>query len=162
MNSQEEWNEIIQEEVENMVCRLRERGIDADRFEVTVKGQRAEPIDNPDIVSVEGNDIEAILRDIQQKGKSKEKYIVCEKCGERILESQIKTYKNEKICNDCYSKIQPEQNIIQNLLNKGTITTSQELVLLLQLLLYAMQSQGKKGNTKKKKEKKDNENEKKD
>ena len=36
----EKWNDIITEEVENMVCRLRDRGVNADKFIIEVKGQK--------------------------------------------------------------------------------------------------------------------------
>ncbi len=159
MDNKDEWNEIVQEEIENMVCRLRERGIDADRFEVTVKGQRVEPMDNSDIDFTESDDIESILKNLQKKGKSKEKYVACEKCGERILESKIKTYKNEKICDDCYNQIQSKKSSIEDLLGGEIITTNEGFALFLQSLLDIAQSQANKNDITKRNKKGDNENE---
>ncbi len=169
MENNEEWNSIIQEEVENMVCRLRERGIDADRFEITVKGQRAETVDDTDdcdeydTESIGQDDIEAILRDIQNRNKNlKEKYIPCSKCGERILESKIKTYESEKLCDSCYNKVQSKKSNAKEFFNGEIVTANEGFALFLQSLLDIAQSQNQQKDTTERKKKGESKDENKD
>ncbi len=106
MSNRNEWDGIIQEEIENMICRLRDRGVNADKFEITIKGQRMEEkiidnsFDNDDIETPDEDAFLDLLNNLQ-KNRKNEKYKICDKCGERVLESEIHEFKDMNVCDEC-------------------------------------------------------------
>ncbi len=130
----EKWNDIITEEVENMVCRLRDRGVNADKFIIEVKGQKKvdnikelvedfddEIADKKHNESIEVNSLEELLKQMKKHTKNKkgEKYIECRGCGERIVESEIiKDSFGDKFCKSCYNKLNNKKADFFNRLRK--------------------------------------------
>lgn len=128
------WDDIISEEVENMVCRLRDRGVNADRFVIEVKGQKRvddikdsfedfddEFTNKKHNESIEVNSLEELLEQMKNKYKNKngEKYVECRGCGERFLESEIiKDSFGDKFCKSCYNKLNNRKSEFFNHLRK--------------------------------------------
>lgn len=117
-----DWDTIISEEVENMICRLRDRGVEADNFIVNVTGQKRieKPLEED---SINDDDFEEMLEKMKQnlKNRKKEKYIECYLCGDRVPESKISA---NKLCPNCMKKTNSKKESfyedLKRLINNST------------------------------------------
>lgn len=88
-------DEIINDEVRNMVDRLKERGIEGDRFIVTVKSQVAVPNKVKENEPYIG-DFDELLRQIKKQKKEK-----CPSCGEIEYLYPVTKTGDIKLCKKC-------------------------------------------------------------
>lgn len=91
-------DEIINDEVRNMVDRLKERGIEGDRFIVTVKSQVAVPNKENNNEPYIG-DFDELLRQITKNKKSKME--ICPSCGKLEYLFPVTKTGDIKLCQKC-------------------------------------------------------------
>ena len=94
MKENENWDNIIKEEIANMIDRLRNRGIDADRFIVDIKGQNTIQ-ESADCLEVD--DIDKIIETIRRRNNAIKR---CDCCNE-IVPKVTTLVPGVSVCDSC-------------------------------------------------------------
>lgn len=113
MKENENWDNIIKEEISNMIDRLRSRGIEADRFVVDIKGQNSIQTEK-DFLEVD--DIDKIIDTIRKRNNTVKK---CDCCNE-IVSKVTTLIPGVSVCDNCKNALEKYESAITEICANST------------------------------------------